>query len=68
MVKIARRTKRYPSDVKDQAWARIAPLMPKPGWRGWPREVEFRERINAVRYWARSGCGWRMLPRHFRHS
>jgi transposase len=41
--------------------------MPKPGRRGRPREVEFREVINAVRYLVRSGCGWRMLPAHFGH-
>ena len=41
--------------------------MPKPGRRGRPREVEFREVINAVRYLVRSGCGWRMLPVHFGH-
>src|SRR3954452_20154473 len=35
--------------------------------RGRPREVEFREVINAVRYLVRSGCGWRMLPAHFGH-
>lgn len=67
MAKIARKTKRYPSDLTDEEWARIAPLMPKPGRRGRPREVEFREAINAVRYLVRSGCGWRMLPIHFGH-
>src|SRR5688572_30235519 len=39
--------------------------MPKPGRCGRPREVEFREVINAVRYLVRSGCGWRMLLVHF---
>ena len=39
----------------------------QPGRRGRPREVEFREVINAVRYLVRSGCGWRMLPAHFGH-
>ena len=39
--------------------------MPRPGRRGRPREVDFREVINAVRYLVRSGCGWRMLPIHF---
>ncbi|WP_287118910.1 transposase [Mesorhizobium sp.] len=39
--------------------------MPKPGRRGRPREVDFRQVINAVRYLVRSGCGWRMLPIHF---
>jgi transposase len=65
MVKIARKTKRYPSDLTDEEWDQIAPLMPKPGRRGRPREIEFREVINAVRYLVRSGCGWRMLPVHF---
>jgi len=40
---------RYSSDLTDEEWERIAPLMPKPGRRGRPREVEFREVINAVR-------------------
>lgn len=61
MAKIAK-TKRYPSDLTDEEWERMAPLMPKPGRRGRPREVDFREVINAVRYLVRSGCGWRMLP------
>ena len=67
MAKIARKTKRYPSDLTDEEWERIAPLMPKPGRRGRPREIDFREVINAVRYLVRSGCGWRMLPVHFGH-
>ena len=67
MARIARKTKRYPSDLTDEEWERIAPLMPKPRRRGRPREVEFREVINAVRYLVRSGCGWRMLPVHFGH-
>ena len=67
MAKIAKQTKRYPSDLTDEEWERIAPLMPQPGRRGRPREVEFREVINAVRHLVRSGCGWRMLPVHFGH-
>ena len=62
---IERKTKRYPSYLTDEEWERIAPLMPPPGRRGRPREVDFREVINAVRYLVRSGCGWRMLPIHF---
>ena len=65
MAQIAKKTKRYPSDVTDEEWEGLAPLMPKPGHRGRPREVDFREVINAVRYLVRSGCGWRMLPIHF---
>lgn len=65
MAQIAKKTKRYPSDLTDEEWEQFAPLMPKPGRRGRPREVDFREVINAVRYLVRSGCGWRMLPIHF---
>ena len=65
VAKIARKTTRYPFDLTDEEWERIAALMPKPGRRGRPREVDFREVINAVRYLVRSGCGWRMLPIHF---
>src|ERR1700737_383636 len=65
MAQIAKKTKRYPSDLTDEEWTELAPLMPKPGRRGRPREVDFREVINAVRYLVRSGCGWRMLPIHF---
>ncbi|WP_259650288.1 transposase, partial [Gluconacetobacter diazotrophicus] len=67
MARITRKTKRYPSDMTEEEWARIAPLMPEPGRTGRPREIEFREVINAVRYLVRSGCGWRMLPIHFGH-
>jgi transposase len=52
-----------PSDLPDEERERIAPLMPSPGRRGRPREGDFREVINAVRYPVRSGCGWRMAGR-----
>jgi transposase len=67
MARIAKKTKCDPSDLTDEERERIAPLMPEPGRRGQPREVEFREVVNAVRYLVRSGCGWRMLPIHFGH-
>lgn len=60
-----RKTKCYPSDLTDEEWDRPAPLMPKLGWRGRLREVDFREVINAERYLVRLGCGWRMLPINF---
>ncbi|WP_353045535.1 IS5 family transposase [Mesorhizobium sp. M1365] len=59
MAKIAKKTKRYPSDVTDEEWEQTTPLIPKPGRRGRPREVDFREVVNAVRYLVGSGCGWR---------
>lgn len=40
MAQIAKKTKRYPSDLTDEKWEQFAPLMPKPG-RGRLREVDF---------------------------
>lgn len=66
MIKITQKTKRYSSDLTEEEWKQIVPLTPKEGRRGRPREIEFRKVINAVRYLVRSGCGWLMLPVHFR--
>jgi putative transposase len=57
--------KPYPSDVTDDQWALLEPLIPpaRPGGR--PREVEVREVVNALFYRNRNGCGWRALPHDF---
>jgi putative transposase len=54
--------KPYPSDLTDEQWAALKPLIPpaKPGGR--PREVDMREVVNTLFYQARSGCQWDMLP------
>ena len=65
MAEIERKTKRYPTDLTDEEWAKIEPLLPKPAGTGRPRAVDFREILNAIRYMARSGGGWRMLPKDF---
>lgn len=55
----------YPTDVSDQEWAFIAPLLPPPADTGRPRKTDLRSVINALRYMVRSGCEWRMLPNDF---
>jgi transposase len=65
IAELGRKTKRYPSDLTDEEWARIEPLMPKPERRGRKQVVDLREVLNAIRYMARSAGGWRMLPLHF---
>ena len=65
MAAIERKTKRYPSDLTDEEWEGIAPLLPKPSWRGRKPGVAMREVLNAIRYMALSGGGWRMLPKDF---
>jgi len=54
---------RYPSDMTDDEWARLEPLIPpaKPGGR--PRQTNMREALNAIFYLLRTGCPWRYLPR-----
>ena len=56
---------RYPTDLTDAEWARVLPLLPGPARRGRRSGVDLREMLNAIRYMARSGGGWRMLPVHF---
>ena len=57
--------RRYPSDLSDTEWERIKPLLPKPARHGRRPKVDLREILNAIRYLARAGCSWRMLPIHF---
>ena len=56
---------RYPTDLTDTEWIVIEPLLPRPARRGRRRSVELREVLNAIRYLARTGSGWRMLPKDF---
>ena len=53
--------KPYPSDISNEEWGKLQPLLPQPK-RGAPRRVNMREVINALRYLNRTGCQWRMLP------
>ena len=65
MADIARKNKRNPTDLTDEEWDRIEPLMPKPPKRGRKDSVDLREMLNAIRDMARSGGGWRMLTTNF---
>src|ERR1700710_1870293 len=65
MAEIARRTKRYPTDLTEEEGERIKPLLPKAPKRGRKISVDLREMLNAIRYMARSGGGWGMLPTNF---
>jgi len=55
----------YPTDLTDEQWALLEPLLPaaKPGGR--PRSVDLREVVNAMLYLLRGGCAWRLLPHEF---
>lgn len=55
----------YPSDLTDNHWAIIEPLIPPERGGGRHREVDMREVINAMLYLNRTGCQWRALPHDF---
>ncbi len=57
--------KPYPTDITDQQWQILAPLIPPPKTGGRPRSVEIREVINAIFYILASGCAWRLMPHDF---
>lgn len=54
--------KPYPTDLTDEQWQVVQPLIPsaKPGGR--PRTVDMREVLNTLFYLNRTGCQWDMLP------
>jgi transposase len=59
------RSGRYPSDVTDEEWAIIGPMIPPARTGGRKRETNMREVFNAIRYVDRTGCQWRLLPKDF---
>lgn len=55
----------YSTDLSDEEWEILHPLVPeaKPGGR--PRAHQTRELLNAIFYVLRGGCAWRLLPHDF---
>lgn len=54
---------RYPSDVTDEEWGVIAPLIPPARRGGRKRSVNIREVFNGVLYLLSTGCQWRAIPK-----
>src|SRR5579864_3039693 len=56
---------RYPSDLTDDEWAYVKPLIPpaKPG--GGKRRTDMRSVMNGVMYILSTGCQSRYLPKDF---
>ena len=52
----------YPTDLTDEQWRRIAPLVPKPKPGGRPAKYERRDIVNAILYQTHNGGTWRSLP------
>jgi putative transposase len=54
--------KPYPTDLTDEQWQVLQPLIPAAKHGGRPRQVDVREVVNTLFYQNRSGCQWDMLP------
>jgi transposase len=54
---------RYPSDLTDEEWSLIEPLIPPAKHGGRKREVVVREVVNGVMYVLGTGCQWRYIPK-----
>jgi transposase len=54
---------RYPSDLTDEEWALIAPVIPPAKRGGGKRTVSIREVVNGLMYVLSSGCQWRAIPK-----
>ena len=52
----------YPSDLTDEQWEILEPLIPPALEGGRPRTVNMREVFNTILYQNRTGCQWDMLP------
>jgi putative transposase len=64
-VEVTAPRRRYATDLSDREWALLAPLIPAPKPGGRPAVHDRRELVNAMLYWLRAGCAWRLLPHDF---
>lgn len=55
----------YPTDLTDEQWTVLEPLLQRADGPGRPTELDLRTVVNALLYKNRTGCQWRMLPSDF---
>ena len=55
----------YPTDLTEEQWKILEPLIPPPKPGGRPRTTDMREVINGILYVIRGGVAWRLLPHDF---
>ena len=54
---------RYPSDLTDDEWLLVEPLIPPGKTGGGKRTVIMREVVNGLMYILSTGCQWRAIPK-----
>ena len=55
----------YATDLSDEEWRILNPLVPEANPGGRPRAHATRELLDAIFYAVRAGCAWRLLPHGF---
>jgi putative transposase len=63
---LSQKERRYTSDMSDNQWRTIQPLLPlaRDG-QGRPIELDMRQVVNAVFYVVRTGCQWENMPKDY---
>ena len=56
---------RYPSDLTDEEWTYVEPLIPPAKKGGGKRRTGMRAAMDGVMYILSTGCQWRALPKDF---
>lgn len=56
-------TARYPTDMNDEQWMVVRPILERVGKPGRPLRYALRSIFNGCLYITREGCSWRSLPK-----
>jgi putative transposase len=57
----------YTTDLTDEEWQILVPLLPQEKTGGRPRKYPLREVLNGIQYVLRAGCAWRLMPHDLPH-
>jgi transposase len=57
----------YATDLTDEEWQLLKPLLPPEKSGGRPRKYPIREVINGIQYILRGGGAWRLMPHDLPH-
>jgi putative transposase len=55
----------YETDLSEEQWQLVEPLLPPAKFGGRPRSTPMRRVLEAIFYLVKTGCHWRMLPIDF---
>ncbi len=64
---MARQRPAYTTDLTDEEWQILKPLLPPDKSGGRPRKYPIREVLNGIQYVLRGGCAWRLMPHDLPH-